>query len=127
MDCRLGKGARGGGAAMEFEAFSVGRNEGALAEHPPVTDPNRLDYERGLGIPLIRILTDEVEFKPSPTAFTTSQDKRRWLDFITWYHQAIIDFTEQSVRALLKYYPAEKIRTKPGGSAGGAAGGAGVQ
>jgi hypothetical protein len=59
------------------------------------------------------------KFKPSPEAFATPTDKRRWLDFITWYHQAIIDFTEQSVRALLKYYPSEKIRTKPGGSAGG--------
>jgi hypothetical protein len=58
-------------------------------------------------------------FKPSPASFSTPQDKRRWLDFITWYHQAIIDFAEQSVRALLKYYPAEKIRLKPGGSAGG--------
>jgi hypothetical protein len=58
-------------------------------------------------------------FKPSPSAFPTPQAKRRWLDFITWYHQAIIDFAEQSVRSLLKYYPAEKIRLKPGGSAGG--------
>jgi serine/threonine-protein kinase RsbW len=37
-----------------------------LAIHPPATDPSRLNYERGLGIPLIRILTDEVEFQPSP-------------------------------------------------------------
>ena len=37
-------------------------------EHPPVTDPSRLDYERGLGIPLIRILTDEVEFGPRRAA-----------------------------------------------------------
>jgi len=59
------------------------------------------------------------KFKPSPEAFPSPQDKRRWLDFIPWYHQAIIDFAEQSVRALLKYYPAEKIRLKPGGSAGG--------
>ena len=34
-------------------------------------------------------------FKPSLAAFPR-QDKRRWLDFITWYHQAIIDFAEQS-------------------------------
>ncbi|CAN5527001.1 hypothetical protein BH20ACT2_BH20ACT2_22060 [soil metagenome] len=37
----------------------------ALASHPPVTDPARLEFERGLGIPLIRILTDEVEFASS--------------------------------------------------------------
>jgi serine/threonine-protein kinase RsbW len=33
-----------------------------LPEHPPVTDPERLNFERGLGIPLIRTLVDEVEF-----------------------------------------------------------------
>jgi hypothetical protein len=59
------------------------------------------------------------KFKASPSVFTTPEDRRRWLDFITWYHQAIIDFTENSVKALLKYYPHEKVRTKPGGSAGG--------
>ena len=41
-----------------------------LAEHPPVTDPTRLQYERGLGIPLIRILTDEVEFDSTPAGTT---------------------------------------------------------
>jgi hypothetical protein len=59
------------------------------------------------------------KFQPSPTAFPTPQDKRRWLDFITWYHQAIIDFAEQSLRTVLKYFPAEKVRMKPGGTAGG--------
>ena len=33
-----------------------------LPEHPPVTDPERLNFERGLGIPLIRTLVDEVHF-----------------------------------------------------------------
>jgi hypothetical protein len=59
------------------------------------------------------------KFVPSPTAFPTSQDKRRWLDFITWYNQAIIDFAEQSLRTVLKYFPAKKVRMKPGGSSGG--------
>ena len=36
-----------------------------LPEHPPVTDPERLNFERGLGIPLIRTLVDEVEFDSS--------------------------------------------------------------
>lgn len=36
-----------------------------LRPHPPVTDPARLDFERGLGIPLIRALTDDVTFESS--------------------------------------------------------------
>ncbi|MDQ1397704.1 MAG: serine/threonine-protein kinase RsbW [Acidimicrobiaceae bacterium] len=39
----------------------------SLPEHPPVTDPERLNFERGLGIPLIRTLVDEVEFDSSNT------------------------------------------------------------
>ncbi len=35
----------------------------ARLEHPPaVTDPQRLQFERGLGIPLIRMLVDSAEF-----------------------------------------------------------------
>jgi serine/threonine-protein kinase RsbW len=33
--------------------------------HPPVTDPQRLNFERGLGIRLIRTLVDEVAFESS--------------------------------------------------------------
>jgi hypothetical protein len=58
-------------------------------------------------------------FKPSPDAFKTAAERRRWLDFLGWYHQAIIDFAEQSIRVVLKYFPKEKVRTKPGGNAGG--------
>lgn len=41
-----------------------------LVAHPPVADPSRLDFERGLGIPLIRILADEVEFNSGPGGTT---------------------------------------------------------
>ena len=59
------------------------------------------------------------DFKPTLAAFPKGKDKRRWLDFITWYHQAIIDFAEQALKTVLKYYPPSKVRIKPGGSAGG--------
>ena len=52
-----------------LEVFVEDRGEGfdphALPEHPPVTDPERLNFERGLGIPLIRTLVDETHFAPS--------------------------------------------------------------
>lgn len=57
--------------------------------------------------------------KPTPAAFKTPEDRRRWLDFIAWYHQAIIDFAESSIKIVLKYWPADKVRLKPGGNAGG--------
>lgn len=37
----------------------------SLPAHPPVTDPDRLNFERGLGIPLIKSLVDEVDFDTS--------------------------------------------------------------
>jgi hypothetical protein len=64
-------------------------------------------------------VTGTDKYKITPALFPTPEDRRRWLDFITWYHQAIIDFSEQSVRALLRYYPHEKVRLKPGGTAHG--------
>ncbi len=41
-----------------------------LPEHPPVTDPDRLNFERGLGIPLIRSLVDTVRFDSGPEGTT---------------------------------------------------------
>jgi serine/threonine-protein kinase RsbW len=41
-----------------------------LLSHPAPTDPDRLNFERGLGIPLIRTLVDSVEFISSPAGTT---------------------------------------------------------
>jgi serine/threonine-protein kinase RsbW len=47
---------------VEVEDRGPGFDPSTLPEHPPVTDPERLNFERGLGIPLIRSLVDEVAF-----------------------------------------------------------------
>jgi serine/threonine-protein kinase RsbW len=47
------------------EDRGAGFDPSTLPEHPPVTDPDRLNFERGLGIPLIRSLVDEVKFETS--------------------------------------------------------------
>ena len=47
---------------VSVEDQGEGFDPSSLPEHPPVTDPERLNFERGLGIPLIRTLVDEVEF-----------------------------------------------------------------
>jgi serine/threonine-protein kinase RsbW len=50
---------------VQIDDRGRGFDPGQLPEHPPVTDPERLNFERGLGIPLIRTLVDEVAFDPS--------------------------------------------------------------
>jgi serine/threonine-protein kinase RsbW len=51
---------------VAIEDRGPGFDPDALPPHPPVTDPDRLNFERGLGIPLIRSLVDRVEFRTSP-------------------------------------------------------------
>lgn len=43
-----------------------------LSAHPAVTDPDRLNFERGLGIPIIRNLVDEVTFTSGDTGTTVT-------------------------------------------------------
>ncbi|MGH9155571.1 MAG: ATP-binding protein [Acidimicrobiales bacterium] len=47
---------------VAVEDRGPGFDPAALPQHPPVTDPERLNFERGLGIPLIRTLVDQVDF-----------------------------------------------------------------
>jgi serine/threonine-protein kinase RsbW len=44
----------------------LGFDPDQLPAHPPVTDPQRLNFERGLGIQLIRSLVDAVRFESGP-------------------------------------------------------------
>jgi len=45
---------------IEIEDRGRGFDPDTLPQHPPVTDPDRLNFERGLGLPLIRTLVDDV-------------------------------------------------------------------
>lgn len=49
----------------------------ALAGLPEPTDPRRLHHESGLGIPLIKVLTDEVAFHPAPGGTVVSLTLKR--------------------------------------------------
>lgn len=55
---------------IEISDAGAGFDPEQLPEHPPVTDPERLNFERGLGIPLIRTLVDEVSFESDPSGTT---------------------------------------------------------
>jgi anti-sigma regulatory factor (Ser/Thr protein kinase) len=47
---------------IEIEDHGGGFDPDGLDPMPSATDPNRLDRERGLGIPLVRGLADDVQF-----------------------------------------------------------------
>ena len=49
----------------------------ALAALPEATDPRRLQHESGLGIPLIKVLTDEVTFRPGDGGTVVSMTLKR--------------------------------------------------
>lgn len=40
--------------------YGTGFDPSKLKPHPPVTDPKRLEYERGLGVSLMQRLADEI-------------------------------------------------------------------
>jgi serine/threonine-protein kinase RsbW len=49
---------------VTIEDNGGGFDPGRLGDLPAATDPRRLRHERGLGIPLMRLLADGVEFTP---------------------------------------------------------------
>jgi serine/threonine-protein kinase RsbW len=55
------------GLRVSIEDRGPGFDPASLPDHPPPTDPDRLKFERGLGIPLIRALVDDVEISSSPS------------------------------------------------------------
>lgn len=71
-DARVTVGWLEGEDRLEVWVKDHGRgfDPAVLAPHPPVTDRERLQFERGLGIPLMRALVDEVAFVPSPEGTT---------------------------------------------------------
>jgi serine/threonine-protein kinase RsbW len=52
---------------VEVTDRGAGFDPGAVEEVPDAEHPDRLEYESGLGIPLMRVLVDETEFRASPT------------------------------------------------------------
>ena len=50
---------------VDVQDHGPGFDPSTLPERPSVADPMRPNYERGLGVPLMRALVDEVEFASS--------------------------------------------------------------
>ncbi len=50
---------------VDVQDHGPGFDPSTLPERPSVADPLRPNYERGLGVPLMRALVDEVEFASS--------------------------------------------------------------
>lgn len=53
------------GVSVEIVDRGAGFDPDRVATLPAATDPRRLRHERGLGIPLMRTLADEVTFTPT--------------------------------------------------------------
>jgi anti-sigma regulatory factor (Ser/Thr protein kinase) len=51
--------------SVEIVDRGAGFDPDRVAALPAATDPSRLRHERGLGIPLMRTLADEVSFTPT--------------------------------------------------------------
>jgi serine/threonine-protein kinase RsbW len=56
---------------VAIEDSGPGFDPDLLAFPPPITDPERLNFERGLGVPLIRTLVDSAAFIRRPAGGTS--------------------------------------------------------
>lgn len=73
-----------GRIAVTVRDHAGGFDPDDLAPHPEITDPARLDHEGGLGIPLMRMLADDLVFEPTPGGTTVRmtflpRDPTGWL------------------------------------------------
>jgi serine/threonine-protein kinase RsbW len=62
---------------VEIRDRGPGFDPDALARLPDPTDPTRLQHESGLGIPLIKVLTDDVTFEPAGDGTIVSMTLKR--------------------------------------------------
>lgn len=62
---------------VEIHDRGPGFDPDALANLPDPTDPSRLQHESGLGIPLIKVLTDDVTFEPAGDGTIVSMTLKR--------------------------------------------------
>lgn len=60
LACRLAPGQ----VEVSIRDYGGGFDPSQATVPADLTDPSRLDYEGGLGIPLIRLLADDVTFRP---------------------------------------------------------------
>lgn len=62
---------------VEIHDRGPGFDPDALAALPEPSDPSRLQHESGLGIPLIKVLTDDVTFRPAADGTVVSMTLKR--------------------------------------------------
>jgi serine/threonine-protein kinase RsbW len=62
---------------VEIRDRGPGFDPDALARLPDPSDPTRLQHESGLGIPLIKVLTDDVTFEPAGDGTIVSMTLKR--------------------------------------------------
>ena len=67
----------------------------------------------GIAFPPELAADTQPDFSARPAA-----ERRRWLDFIRWYHQALIDFSGSVIDRVVKIFGRDRVAVKPGGNGG---------